>query len=448
MTMSRRDFVRSVTAAGASMAMAGRATTASAEGVRKPAADDLNIALIGAGLEGQVLVDSCLKIPGIRFKAICDIWPYKRDAMFNRLTRTHKHDVTAYEDYRELLAQEEDVDAVVIATPDWLHAEHTNACLENGWHVYCEKEMSNSLEKAKSMVHTAKKTGKLLQIGHQRRSNPRYQHGVDRLIHELKLLGRVTHANAQWNRSKSAATDICVNQRIFLSPESLTKYGYDTMSRFLNWRWYKKFGGGPIVDLGSHQIDIFAWVFGCNPKSVIASGGVDFYKHHEWYDNVLCIFEYENEEGTARAFYETLTTSGHGGFSEAFMGEYGTLLISEVPGQGNSAGRQPADAPEWDKYIKTGDLMPIKAPPKKVVTKNVLMDSRVSPGLPKWPLPIELAKPVHQLHLENFFNAIRFGEPLNCPAEVGYETAVAVLACNDAVATNRRIEFKETDFIA
>ncbi|HJP35460.1 MAG TPA: gfo/Idh/MocA family oxidoreductase, partial [Gammaproteobacteria bacterium] len=63
-----------------------------------------------------------------------------------------------------------------------------------------------------------------------------------------------------------------------------------------------------------------------------------------------------------------------------------------------------------------------------------------------WPLPIELVKPAHQPHLENFFDAIRLGKPLNCPAEVGYETAVAVLKVNDAVEAGRKLDFAPGEF--
>ena len=75
-----------------------------------------------------------------------------------------------------MLDKEKQLDAVIIATPDFWHAQHTIDCLKAGKHVYCEKEMSNTLEGARSMVLAQRETGKLLQIGHQRRSNPRYLH--------------------------------------------------------------------------------------------------------------------------------------------------------------------------------------------------------------------------------------------------------------------------------
>lgn len=442
--MNRRDFLRSSATTGAGLALGGAGAIRTALGEetvdKKPG--DLNVGIIGVGAQGRVLIESCLRIPGIRFRAVCDIWSYSR-RYGSRYLKKYGHLVNVYEDYGEMLEKEQDLDAVIVASPDWMHAEHAIAAMRAGHHVYSEKEMSNSLDKAREMVRASHETKRLLQIGHQRRSNPRYLHAVDKLIHEINLLGRVTQANAQWNRSKSE--DIGWPRKYTMDQATLDKYGYDSMSQFRNWRWYRKYGGGPIVDLGSHQIDIFAWVFGANPKSVIAAGGVDFYKQHEWYDNVMCIYEYENEHGTARAFYQVLTTTGHGGFYETFMGEDGSLVISEVPQRGNMAARE-AHAPLWDKWAKAGYLNPMRAPLQSATTKNVALDVRVTLEAGKWPLPIELAKPAHQPHLENFFDAIRIGKPLNCPGEVGYETAVAVLRVNEAVATNKRIEFHEEDF--
>lgn len=442
MDISRRDFVRSVTAAGAGIAMARRALAEEAAAPAE-AVDTLNIGIIGVGEQGRkALIESSLPIPGIRFKAVCDIWDYNRKIAV-RYLKKNGHEVSDYEDYREMLANEKDLDAVLVASPDWMHAEHAIACMEAGLHVYCEKEMSNDLEKAKQMVLFSRRTKRLLQIGHQRRSNPRYIHAIDKLIHGKNLLGRVTHANAQWNRAK--AEDLGWPYEAEIAADKLAKYGYNSMHEFRNWRWYKKYGGGPIVDLGSHQIDLFEWVFDTQPKSVIASGGIDYYHHHQWYDNVMCIYEYENEQGTARAFYQTLTTSSHGGNAETFMGVNGTLLMSEVANRGNAIERE-AHAPDWTVLANRGLLAPVSTSMVTTETKNTVIDVRETPDLPKWPLPIELAKLPHQPHLENFFGAIRNGTKLNCPGELGYQTAAAVLAVNEAVRTNRKIEFKKSDF--
>ncbi|MBL7084224.1 MAG: Gfo/Idh/MocA family oxidoreductase [Candidatus Aminicenantes bacterium] len=444
---SRRDFLKSSASAGLGMALTGtvlKGASLTKGKEEKKKAGNLNIAIIGTGVQGRILIESCLRIPGIRITAICDIWEYSQ-RYASRYLKKYGFTVNIYEDYRDLLSKEKNLDAVIIATPDWMHAEQTNSCLEAGLHVYCEKEMSNSLDKARTMVNTSRRASKLLQIGHQRRSNPRYIHAINRLVHEKNLLGRVSQAYAQWNRAKSDM--IGWPKKYTIEQSKLEKYGYASMTHFRNWRWFKKYGGGPIVDLGSHQIDLFSWVFGVNPSSVIASGGIDYYKNREWYDNVMAVYEFKTKKGIARALYQVQSTTKHGGFYETFMGENGSIVISEVLQRGNWAWRE-AHAPEWDSLVKEGYLQSETQPIPKVKTKNIFVDVRVTAEAGRWPLPVELAKPAHQPHLENFFNAIIFGTPLNCPGEVGYECAVAVLKVNEAIKSRRLLKLRPEQFKA
>ena len=139
------------------------------------------------------------------------------------------------------------LDAVIVATPDFWHATHAIACLKAGLHVYCEKEMATNLEDARRIVLAARGSGKLLQVGHQRRSNPRYLYCYRKLLQEAALLGRITTVNGQWNRSRQDQRTMPA--RYAISLQTLEKYGYRSMQQFLNWRWYRGLGGGPIVDL-------------------------------------------------------------------------------------------------------------------------------------------------------------------------------------------------------
>ena len=174
--IDRRSFLRSTAAAGAGLAFSPMVLGHA--GGKKPG--DVNIGLLGCGAQGQVLMNACLKMPGIRFKAVCDIWTAYNQRRVSRLLKRYRHEVNTYVDYEEMLDKEKDLDAVIIATPDFWHSPHAVACMEAGLHVYCEKEMSNTLEGAKKMLEASKKTGKLLQIGHQRRSNPRYIHAYEK----------------------------------------------------------------------------------------------------------------------------------------------------------------------------------------------------------------------------------------------------------------------------
>ncbi len=80
------------------------------------------------------------------------------------------------------------------------------------------------------------------------------------------------------------------------------------------------------------------------------------------------------------------------------------------------------------------------------VTTNAAVDVRVTAEADGWPLPVDLLKPAHMPHLENFFAAVRHGEKLNCPVDLAYESAVAVLAANRSVAERKTITFKPEEF--
>ena len=437
--IDRRQFIKTSTAAGASLILAPHVLT----GAKSFGVDDINVALLGAGAQGQVLMNACLKIPGIRFKAVCDIWKEYNQKRVYRLLGKYGHKLNAYEDYREMLANEKDLDAVIVATPDFWHAEHATACLEAGLNVYCEKEMSNTLEGAKQVVRAAKKSRKLLQVGHQRRSNPRYIHCYEKLIKEAKILGHITTINGQWNRA--VQPDLGWPEKYAIPQSRLEQYGFQSMAKFRNWRWYKGLGGGPIVDLGSHQIDIFSWFLDAVPSSVMASGGTDYYdsQTHEWYDTVMAMFEYDTPKGLVRAFYQTITTNSNMGYFENFMGDQGTLQISESAGRAGIYREQ--SAPLWDKWV---DKSFLNAPAEEKIpnVNGAVLDVRETVVPPKYELPVTFNDPYHKPHLENFFNSIRGKDTLNCPAEVGYETAVAVLKVNEAVEKASLVKYDRNEF--
>ena len=440
--------MRSSAAAGAGLMLANNAL-GQADGKK-----EINIALLGAGAQGQVLMNAILKLgkdSGIKFRAVCDIWEQGNLRRVSRILTAYKrygHKGTAYVDYQELLEKEKDLDAVLVATPDFWHAEHTIACLDKGYHVYCEKEMSNSLESAKKMVLAARKAEKLLQIGHQRRSNPRYIYCNDKIIKEANLLNRITNISGQWHRSRAACVDLGWPKGTDIPAATLKKFGFDDMPQFRNWRWYKGLGGGPIVDLGSHQIDVYSWFLdNALPSSVMASGGVDYWKEHEWYDNAIAIFEFPTKKGVVRATYETLTTNSSNGYYELFMGDEGTLLISETSGRGELYRESWVEESKWDPSVQKGLITLEKASAKpEVKADDDTVDVRESATPALYRMPVTLNVPYHQPHLVNFFESIRGNQTLNCPGEIGFETAVMVLKVNEAIAAARKIELKPEDF--
>lgn len=443
--LDRREFLRSAAGAGA---VAAFGPSVFRDLRAAPGDDTIHVALIGAGEQGKALIEAARRIPGVRFRAVCDIWPYNRKWLAGRL-RAYRHGSAVYEDYREMLEKEKGLHAAIVATPDCFHAEHTVACLDAGLHVYCEKEMSNTLDGARRMVEAARRTGKLLQIGHQRRSNPNYLFCREKLLNEARLLGQITAINGQWNRAVQES--IGCPKGAELDEAVLRRYGYESMQQLRNWRWYRHLGGGPIVDLGSHQIDIYNWFLNARPQSVLASGRTNYYdkQTHQWYDTVMAIYEYEAAQGPVSAYYQTITTNSGQGYFEMFMGHEGTLVVSERPSRCRIYREPWVDQSKWDPWAKKGYLgEPVEHEQQAKPGSTAAVDVRDSVPPPAFHLPVVADKPIHQPHLENFFDAIRGRAKLTCPAEVGYETAVTVLKVNEAAETGQRLEFTPEEFAA
>jgi hypothetical protein len=128
------------------------------------------------------------------------------------------------------------------------------------------------------------------------------------------------------------------------------------------------------------------------------------------------------------------------------MGDQGTLVISES--EANYPGylyRDP-NAPAWDVWVQKGYVSAPDLQEVKEKDELAVLDVResVSPDLHR--VPVVLRDPYHQPHLQNFFDAVRGEARLNCPAEVGYESAVTVLKVNEAIDAKQRVSFRPEDF--
>jgi predicted dehydrogenase len=450
--LSRRDFLSRTAAAGMVLGAPAilRASTA------KSPSDTLNVALVGFGKQGLVLFEAMQNIPGVRFQAVCDIWDQSRNRGLSRIRQRQGEAPNVYVDIDDMLEKEKGLDCAIIATPDFWHSPHTVKCLEAGLHVYCEKMMAHTIDAARDMVRAMERTGKLCQIGHQRRSNPRYQYTLNHLINNHKICGQITSINGQWNRSLSSSQDIGFNPRIAIDQEVLQRYGYKDMLQFMNWRTYRDLSGGPISDLGAHQIDIYNWFLGTTPKRVYASGGNPYFKDREHFDNVMCLFDYDTPQGEVTAFYQVLTTTGAGrGFYETFMGTEGSITISEIAA--NSAiyreGGNEWTEEKWKELVARGFLKRAAAPAVAAAEdEEGAVASYASAPPDAFELPGSMPtmpgsdgrmipKPAHTPHIENFFASVRGLESLNCDARHAFESEAPIFWVNPSALAKEPIIF-------
>lgn len=439
--LNRRDFLsKSLAGVGAGLVLGAPSILRAAN--QSAGSDAIHVALVGFGKQGREALFNAMKnIPGLHFQAVCDIWDYNRNVAVNSVNAFQGSKPNAYVDIDEMLAKEKGLDVAIIATPDFWHSPHTVKCLEAGLHVYCEKMMAHTIEAAREMVKAMERTGKLCQIGHQRRSNPRYRYTLNRLIKEKKICGQIVNANAQWNRSLGSSQNIGFNKKLTIDQAVLNRFGYKDMMQFMNWRTYRGLSGGPISDLGAHQIDIFNWFLGTPPKRVYASGGNSYFKDREHFDNMMCIFDYDTPQGEVRAFYQVLTTTSYGGgFYESFMGTEASIKISEIAAS-SAIYRESGDhVPDWGDLVDRGYLIKKPAPPKPEPSADaVAAYESAAPDI--YDLPGGFGKPAHQPHLENFFDAVRGKGKLNCDARHAFESEAPIFWVNPSALSKQPIDF-------
>ena len=301
---SRRAFLGR-TAAGlsaASLPASLPAQASSAQGARQAAGanDRINVALIGVGNIGtRHLTRRLLPLANqegtIRVVAASDIYERAKKRA-REMAGLSANDV--HHDYRDMLARP-DVDAVVIATPDHWHARMALDAMNAGKDVYLEKPMSYTIAEAKEIAATVTRTGRVLQIGSQWVSDPRYHHAKEVL--EKGWIGQPLWAQSSYSSNYTRgvwqyyvdeeATPETVDWDAFLGSAPKQPFSAE---RFFRWRKYWDFSGGVATDFFYHRLSPLLLVLGPRfPTRVSAHGGVYVFKNREVPDTYSTTVEYE-----------------------------------------------------------------------------------------------------------------------------------------------------------
>lgn len=298
---NRRDFLKTFSLLSASgVAMGGMPwlNELMAQDGQRP----VKLGLIGIGSRGLYLLKILLEIPGINFVAFCDNY----EPNFNRTKEILGASARGYYDYQVMLDNEE-MDAVVIATPLFEHAEITVAALKKGMHVFCEKAMAMTYEDCNAMVEAQMINDKILHIGHQRLFSIKYQQAMKDL--KNGLIGPVTQIRAYWHRNNNW-------RRKVPSPE---------LERKINWRLYDEYSLGLMTELASHQVQVANWILNEQPECVWGAGSINHWKDgREVYDNVNLVYKYP---GGTHLVYDSMTSNKKYGFEEQILGPLGTLEL-------------------------------------------------------------------------------------------------------------------------
>jgi predicted dehydrogenase len=420
---TRREVIAGGTAIAAAFGLTLEAA-AEQQAQRAVAARDarpVKCAFVGVGSQGTHDLKRALSVPGVEFVALCDIY---KPNLTRALALTPN--ARGYADFRQVMDRK-DVEAVLIATPLFAHADIAVAALQAGKHVFCEKMMAYSIEQAKRMARAAVAAKKVLQIGHQRRSNLIYNHGWE-LVNKAKVCGKITHVRAQWNRNGSWRRPV---------PK-------DTTDRHWNWRLYKDLSQGLMAELGTHQIHVANWYLGEAPSAVVGIGGIDFWKDGRTvFDNVEVIYEYPSG---VKLNYTSLTTNQYDGFYEQFMGKDGTMIVSQETG-GQYYREPTAEAEAWMKDPankekgargQAGLKLDPEATKKLGVTGTKVGEKTIRGDV--------AGKDDYLLEMEDFFASVRTGARVMCDWRDGLRACVAAVRANEAITKKARIVVPPSDY--
>jgi predicted dehydrogenase len=397
------------------------------EGARAVGANDhIQIALIGAGGQGQGDTKNAVQVPGVKLVAVADCYT-------GRLAHAKElwgDDIFTTRDYNEILARK-DIDAVIIGTPDHWHKQVAVDAMKAGKDVYCEKPMIHLYSDGPEMIETARRTNRIIQIGSQRVSSVIYAKAKELLA--AGAIGKLNMVTARWDRNSAmgawsytvppdASTETCDWPR-FLGTAPKIPFNAE---HFFQWRKWKAYGSGVAGDLFVHLFSGTHFITGSHgPTQGMATGALRFWKDgRDVPDVMLGLFDYR--EGFNLSLRVNFVDGGEESEGLIFTGSEGTM---EIGGGAVTVSRVPREK-EPGLTIETFP----EAMQKQIKATYLEKYPRTHPegeppvGVEKYVAPEGYSDSYD--HFKNFFASVRSRQPVVEDAVFGYRAAGAALLGN------------------
>jgi predicted dehydrogenase len=259
-----------------------------------PPSETINLGFIGTGKQSVGLMKNFLSTGEVQVLAACDVYGIKvqnfmheMQAFCHEKEMTPQSDCKTYLDFKEVLDRQ-DIDAVVIVTPDHWHGVISVKAAEKNKDIYCEKPLSLTVKEGRAMVNAARKYNRVFQTGSMQRSWHEFRQTVELIrngylgdIKEIKV--SVGGPPKAYNLTGQTLPD-GLNWDRWLGPNDFKPYNRDLAPMledtfWAKWRDYKEFGGGGMTDWGAHMFDIVQWALDMDdsgPVEVIYPDGKDY----------------------------------------------------------------------------------------------------------------------------------------------------------------------------
>ncbi len=268
---SRRAFMAQSAAIAAPFIVPAAAL---GQGDDTPPSERINIGVIGTGSQANGLTENAIRHKNTRVVALCDVDAKQLAAAKKKVDGYYENtDCATHADYRELLARD-DIDAVIVATPDHWHALVCVEAARRGKDIYCEKPLTWSLGEGRAVVKAVQENKRVFQTGSMQRSGTQFKKASELVrngyIGDIKriVVGLPDYGNAIWV-DEFPAPPPELDYEFYVGPAEWApfhpkRYHWD-------WRWWMGFGGGQMMDWIGHHGDIAHMAMGWDntgPKEV------------------------------------------------------------------------------------------------------------------------------------------------------------------------------------
>jgi len=432
---NRREFLK---AGGAAVAATAVSWNARSYAAILDANDRVRVGVVGCGDRmRQSLIPAFLlhnKELNFQFAAISDLWSRRREEGVAYIQKLSGSTVEAVRNNDELYARK-DVDAVLIATADFQHALHGAEAVNAGRDAYVEKPTADTMADARLFLDAVKQTGKIVQVGTQRRSTPSYQKAAEYI--QSGKFGDIVMVEMTWNvnqpgRWRRPSVVPLLKEQDTDWKRFLLNRPYEPFDarKYLEFRLFWPYSSGIPDQWLVHQIDTVHWFTGLpHPRSCVANGGIYLWKdgRKNW-DTMTAVFDYGPLDDLTKGFqvqYSSRFTNSAGSVKELYYSNAGMIDMDKQ-----------TVSPTGGLQAKEAAAMGLKEnllPSFSLVDKADASSSGADTG----------ADPMTSANMRNWMECVRSRKTPNASIEAGYNHSIALCMNIAAIQTGEKVTFDD-----